>query len=89
MDIILVSNKLDYKTNKFFNENNTKILYFKFMKFHHIGYLTNNLRLSVNDFKKLNYRKIKKPVIDNNLKVKIQFLKNRNNIIELIKPSQK
>ena len=51
------------------------------MKFHHIGYLTNNLRLSVNDFKKLNYRKIKKPVIDNNLKVKIQFLKNRNNII--------
>ena len=52
------------------------------MKFHHIGYLTNNLRLSVNDFKKLNYRKIKKPVIDNNLKVKIQFLKNRNNIIE-------
>ena len=38
------------------------------MKFHHIGYLTNNLRLSVNDLKKLNYRKIKKPVIDNNLK---------------------
>ena len=57
------------------------------MKFHHIGYLTNNLRLSVNDFKKLDYRKIKKTVIDDNLKVKIQFLKNRNNIIELIKPN--
>ena len=57
------------------------------MKFHHIGYLTNDLRASSTDFKRLNYKKIKKPIIDNNLKVKIQFLKNKNNIIELIKPS--
>ena len=57
------------------------------MKFHHIGYLTNDLRASLTDFKRLNYKKIKKPIIDNNLKVKIQFLKNKNNIIELIKPS--
>ena len=57
------------------------------MKFHHIGYLTNDLRASSTDFKRLSYKKIKKPIIDNNLKVKIQFLKNKNNIIELIKPS--
>ena len=57
------------------------------MKFHHIGYLTNNLKVSTNDFKRLNYKKMRKPIVDNNLKVKIQFLKNRNNIIELIKPS--
>ena len=57
------------------------------MKFHHIGYLTNDLRTSTTDFKRLSYKKIKKPIIDNKLKVKIQFLKNKNNIIELIKPS--
>ena len=57
------------------------------MKFHHIGYLTNDLRISITDFKKLSYKKIKKPIIDSNFKVKIQFLKNKNNIIELIKPS--
>ena len=57
------------------------------MKFHHIGYLTNDLKISITDFKKLSYKKIKKPIIDSNFKVKIQFLKNKNNIIELIKPS--
>ena len=57
------------------------------MKFHHIGYLTNDLRISITDFKKLSYKKIKKPIIDSNFKVKIQFLKNKDNIIELIKPS--
>ena len=57
------------------------------MKFHHIGYLTNDLRISITDFKKLSYKKFKKPIIDSNFKVKIQFMKNKNNIIELIKPS--
>ena len=57
------------------------------MKFHHIGYLTNDLRISITDFKKLSYKKIKKKIIDSNFKLKIQFLKNKNNIIELIKPS--
>ena len=57
------------------------------MKFHHIGYLTNSLRISTSNFNKLSYKKIGKPIIDNSLKVKIQFLKNKNNIIELIKPS--
>ncbi len=57
------------------------------MKFHHIGYLTDDLRISITDFKKLSYKKFKKPIIDSNFKVKIQFMKNKNNIIELIKPS--
>ena len=57
------------------------------MKFHHIGYLTNNLKSSESDFNRLSYKKIGKPIIDNSLKVKIQFLKNKNNIIELIKPN--
>ena len=57
------------------------------MKFHHIGYLTNSLRISTSNFNKLSYKKIGKPIIDNSLKVKIQFLKNRSNIIELIKPN--
>ena len=56
------------------------------MKFHHIGYLTNDLRLTTNNFKKLKYKKFKKLIIDKNFKVKIQFLKNNHNIIELIKP---
>ena len=59
------------------------------MKFHHIGYLTNNLTSTINDFKKLNYKK-KYPLInDDHLKVKIQFLINGNNIIELVKPNKK
>ena len=57
------------------------------MKFHHIGYLTNSLNTSTSNFNKLSYKKIGKPIIDNSLKVKIQFLKNRSNIIELIKPN--
>ena len=57
------------------------------MKFHHIGYLTNSLRTSTSNFNNLSYKKIGKPIIDNSLKVKIQFLKNRSNIIELIKPN--
>ena len=57
------------------------------MKFHHIGYLTNSLKTSTSNFNMLSYKKIGKPIIDNSLKVKIQFLKNRNNIIELIKPN--
>ena len=58
------------------------------MKFHHIGYLTNNLSKTYYDFKKLKYKKIKRLVIDKNFKVKIQFLKNKSNIIELIKPDK-
>ena len=57
------------------------------MKFHHIGYLTNNLKSSESDFNRLSYKKIGKPIIDNSLQVKIQFLKNKKIIIELIKPN--
>ena len=58
------------------------------MKFHHIGYLTNNINNSFNDFKKLNYKKSGVLITDNLLKVKIQFLKNSNNLIELVKPDK-
>jgi methylmalonyl-CoA/ethylmalonyl-CoA epimerase len=56
------------------------------MKFHHIGYLVNNFNSAFKNFKKCNYKKKKSIIIDNNLKVKIQFLVNGNNIIELVKP---
>ena len=56
------------------------------MKFHHIGYLVNNFNSAIKNFKKCNYKKKKSIIIDNNLKVKIQFLVNGNNIIELVKP---
>tara|TARA_Y100001970_G_scaffold267231_1_gene356888 strand:+ start:4606 stop:4989 length:384 start_codon:yes stop_codon:yes gene_type:complete len=58
------------------------------MKFHHIGYLTNNINNSFRDFKKLNYKKSGVLITDNLLKVKIQFLKNSNNLIELVKPDK-
>ncbi len=56
------------------------------MKFHHIGYLVNNFNSAIKDFKKCNYKKKKSIIIDDNLKVKIQFLVNGNNLIELVKP---
>ena len=59
------------------------------MKFHHIGYLTSNINLTIKDFKSIGYKKKKSLIVDNNLKVKIQFLINGNNIIELIKPHNK
>ena len=59
------------------------------MKFHHIGYLVNNFNSAIKDFKKFNYKKKKSIITDNNLKVKIQFLINGNNIIELVKPHKK
>ena len=58
------------------------------MKFHHIGYLTNNINNFFKDFKKLNYKKSGVLITDNLLKVKIQFLKNSNNLIELVKPDK-
>ena len=59
------------------------------MKFHHIGYLVNNFNSAIQDFEKFNYKKKKSIITDNNLKVKIQFLINGNNIIELVKPHKK
>lgn len=56
------------------------------MKFHHIGYLTNNINNSLMEFKKIHYKKKGNLVNDKNLHVKIQFIKNANNIIELVKP---
>mgnify|MGYP003993695259 FL=1 len=58
------------------------------MIFHHIGFLTENINRTVNQFKFLNYKKEKKLFIDKVFKVKIQFIKLNTNIIELIKPSE-
>tara|TARA_B100000700_G_C14820090_1_gene749465 strand:- start:492 stop:878 length:387 start_codon:yes stop_codon:yes gene_type:complete len=59
------------------------------MKFHHIGYLTNNLKSTINEFKKINYAKKTNIINDNLLKVKVVFIKNTNNLIELVKPYKK
>ena len=60
------------------------------MKFHHIGYLTDNFNKSYDDFKILSYKKKGKIINDDLLQVKIQFLKNLdNNLIELVKPYKK
>ena len=59
------------------------------MKFHHIGYLTTNLNNSIKEFKKINYKKKGNLINDKNLLVKIQFILNSNNIIELVKPYKK
>ena len=59
------------------------------MKFHHIGYLTNNLKRTINEFKKINYAKKTNIINDNLLKVKVVFIKNTNNLIELVKPYKK
>jgi len=56
------------------------------MKFHHIGYLTKNFHHSISEFRKINYKKKGNIINDKILKVKIQFIVNSNNIIELVKP---
>lgn len=56
------------------------------LKFHHIGFLTKNINKSFEDFKHLKYKKLGKLVYDANFKVKIQFIQNNHNIIELIEP---
>lgn len=56
------------------------------MKFHHIGYLTLSLKNSFSEFKYLNYSKKGKLISDSKLKVKIQFIKNNSNLIELVNP---
>ena len=56
------------------------------MKFHHIGYLTNNFKKTTNEFKKIDYIKTTNVINDNILKVKVQFIKNKKNLIEIVKP---
>ena len=58
------------------------------MKFHHIGFLTHNIAKTFGDFKKLKYKKKNKLFVDSIFKVKIQFIYNSSNIIELIKPDR-
>ena len=59
------------------------------MKFHHIGYLTKNFKKSIKEFKEISYVRKGKIITDNILQVKIQFISNSNNIIELVKPFKK
>ena len=58
------------------------------MKFHHIGFLTENINNTFNEFNVLNYKKEKKLFVDNVFNVKIQFIKSQTSIIELIKPNK-
>ena len=56
------------------------------MKFHHVGFLTENINKSLKEFSKLNYKKNDNLFKDQTFRVNIQFIKNSSNIIELIKP---
>lgn len=58
------------------------------MKFHHIGFLTENIDNTFNEFQVLNYKKEKKLFVDKIFNVKIQFIKSQTSIIELIKPNK-
>ena len=54
------------------------------MKFHHIGYLTNNFKKSIKEFKEISYTRKGKVITDNILQVKIQFIYNSNQFIDSI-----
>ena len=56
------------------------------MKFHHIGYLTTNFQKTVKEFSLIKYKVNSKIIDDRRFKVKILFIKNSFNRIELIKP---
>ena len=58
------------------------------MIFHHIGFLTFNIKNSLSEFKMLSYKKDKKLFVDNVFNVKIQFITLNKNIIELIEPNK-
>ena len=58
------------------------------MIFHHIGFLTSNIKSSLNEFKMLSYKKEKELFVDNVFNVKIQFITLNKNIIELIEPNK-
>ena len=59
------------------------------MKFHHIGFLTKNLNKTQKEFSLIRYKKNSKIIDDKKLKVKILFIKNSNNLIEIVKPYNK
>jgi len=58
------------------------------MKFHHIGYLTNDIHKTSQEFFFLNLKK-KKIIKDNKFKTDICFLEGKNVVIELVKPHKK
>ena len=56
------------------------------MIFHHIGFLTKNLKKSQKDFALLKYKSTGKVINDKIFKVKILFIRKGNNTIELVNP---
>ena len=56
------------------------------MKFHHIGFLTKNLKKSLKDFLSLKYKSSGKIIDDKKFRVQILFIKKGHNTIELVKP---
>ena len=56
------------------------------MKFHHIWFLTKNIKKTLKDFLPLKYKSISRIINDKKFRVKIIFIKNGNNTIELVNP---
>ena len=56
------------------------------MIFHHIGFLTKNIKKTLKDFLPLKYKSISRIINDKKFRVKILFIKNGNNTIELVNP---
>ena len=58
------------------------------MKFHHIGIFVKNLKVGESFFSKnFNIKRVSKTITDKNLKVKVKFLYDYNNICyELVAP---
>ncbi|MCW6077019.1 VOC family protein [Clostridium sporogenes] len=56
------------------------------MKISHIGYAVKDIDISVDEFKKLGFKKIKEKVVDKKRNVIIQFMDNKGCCIELIAP---
>jgi len=57
------------------------------MKIHHIGYAVPNIEKSLSTFEKLGYQQTSEIVFDEIRGVNIVFLKNGNEIVELVAPN--
>ena len=58
------------------------------MRVHHVGYYVKNLNEALEEFKGLGYEIIQATVHDADRKVKICFVKNGSEIIELVEPDE-
>lgn len=55
-------------------------------KIHHTGYIVDNIQNAVETMKRLNYQIVQKTVYDEDRNIYICFIKNGNQLIELIEP---